>query len=336
MEKPDIINSLISGTIIFNIGKEQIMFKPPSAEDKTLADFFSYQVYEESVFDGVWTKEDAENFLIENDYWSEKKEESIKQLNINIDNMAVDYLNSFYSQSSKDYIKRNMGSLYGKLGVLISEKNCLYDKTCDYVRSYSYSCHIASTSCYSGKEKCSDRYNTHSLVDKINTVTNRQMGMLREVSKMNKWRGLWISLKEQVFDNPPSSFTDLQNSLISWSHFYDRVYESTDRPAQDIIEDDIAIDGWQIKEARKRKEEEKKRQAEEFLPKNMPNAGEVFIPAKNSSDIKQITNLNDQQGIRKIQSLDRDLTKYGSVEESQLTTTKEEIQMAFNGMSRRK
>ena len=335
MEKPDIINSLISGAIIFKIGKQNILFKPPSVEDKTFADFFSYEAYEECLFDGVWTNEDVELFLIENGYWSVKEEESIKQLKTNLENMSVDYLNSFYSEQSKEYIRKNIDSLYVKLGALSSRKYLLSDRTCEYVKSYAYASYIASKNCYLDGELCT-QYNIHTLVDKISLATNKQSAALRRVSKSNEWRSLWIALKEKVFHNSPSSFTDLQNSLISWSCFYDRIYESMDKPAQEIIEDDIAIDGWYIKEGRKRKEEEKKRLAEEFLPDKMSNAGEIFIPAKNLSDIKNIMNLNDTQGIKKIQSLERDLAKNGTVDESNLTSTKQEVQMAFNNMNSRR
>jgi len=40
MEKLDLVNAVISGIVILRIGKEYIYCKPPSAEDKTFADFF--------------------------------------------------------------------------------------------------------------------------------------------------------------------------------------------------------------------------------------------------------------------------------------------------------
>jgi len=60
----DYINSIISGIVVFKIGKEYVYVKPPSAQDKAFADFFSQEHYDEALMDGIWTQEDAEKHLI--------------------------------------------------------------------------------------------------------------------------------------------------------------------------------------------------------------------------------------------------------------------------------
>lgn len=326
----DIINSLISGIIIFKIRNDILMIKPPSAEDKTFADFFSNEVYEESKLDGFWTKEELREYLIENGYWSEEEESSIEQLNKNIENMKVDYLSSFHSQASKDYIKRNLSQVNEKVEKLFIKRGLFLDKTCDYIREYFYQGFLIEKNCYSGNEICR-KYGMHTLVDRVNSQINQQFSLLRETAKSARWRNMWGASKERTFANSPSSFTDLQLNLISWSYFYDNVYESPERPSQEIIEDDIALDGWSIKQRRSREEENKKKNAE-----NLPgskSAGEIFIPAKNKEDVAHITKMNDGYGLAKIKSLAKDLKQHGAVEESNLTSTRQELQMAANSMS---
>ena len=64
-----------------------------------------------------------------------------------------------------------------------------------------------------------------------------------------------------------------------------------------------------------------------MLPEKMQNAGEIFIPAKNSKEVSDIMSLNDSYGISKIKSLRKDLKENSVIDESQLTSTRQELQM---------
>ena len=141
-------------------------------------------------------------------------------------------------------------------------------------------------------------------------------------------------LKDKCFNNKRSTFTGFQLSIIGWSTYYEGVYQSMDRPSEDIIDDDIAIDGWSISQQRKRKEEDKKRQAEKMLPEKMSNAGEVFIPVRNRKEAEDVMNLNDGAGKAKIRSLKKDLQTQGSLSDSKLTSTRQQIQMQAAEMSK--
>ena len=67
---------------------------------------------------------------------------------------------------------------------------------------------------------------------------------------------------------------------------------------------------------------------------NGNNAGEIFIPAGNAKEASDIMSLNSQEGLHKIKSLKRDLDREGAVEESQLTSTRRELQMQAIQMSK--
>ena len=60
------------------------------------------------------------------------------------------------------------------------------------------------------------------------------------------------------------------------------------------------------------------------------DAGEVFIPARNKKEVEDIYNLNNAQAKAKIKSLKSDLKKHGSVNESDLSSTRRELQMKSN------
>lgn len=324
----DYINSIISGIVVFRIGKEYIYVFPASAKDKTFADFFAQEQYDDAIIDGVWTQEDAEQHLISMDFLSEDHEEEMKQINENMENMKVDYFNHFYDSSTKKYISQNLEKQKSRLDELHNKKYVFYDKTCEYLKKYAFASHILQkTALLKQEDLACDYFSIQTLYNKYVAVNNQIASEVRSIAKSIEWKNRWYSSKLETFDNDLSSLTEMQLAVISWSTFYDGVYQSMDKPSDEIIEDDIALDGWSIVEKRKRQKEEKKKSAEKMLPENMKNSGEIFIPARNKKRAQDIMSLNEGGSIEKIKSLRSDLKQNSIVDESNLTSTRRELQM---------
>lgn len=324
----DYINSLISGIVIFRLGREYIYVKPASAEDKTFADFFSQEQYDDALIDGLWTQEDAENHLINMGYWLKDNDEIIKEIEKNVENMKADYFNHFYNSTTKEYIIKNINKQNQRYQEIYNKKYAFYDKTCEYLKRYSFVSYLLQKNSFlQTGELASIYYPIQVLYNKYISYINDLGIQIRKITKTDEWRNKWFSLKTELFENKLSSLTDSQLSIISWSNYYDGIYQSMDKPGDDVIEDDIALDGWSIIQKRKRKEEEKKKNAEKMLPENMKNAGEVFIPARNAREASDIMSLNDGYGISKIKSLKKDLKENSVINESDLTSTRQELQM---------
>ena len=334
MKKQDLINTLISGVIILKIGREYIFINPPSAEDKTFADFFSYEIYEDCLLEGMLKEEEVEEFLIENGFWSKEESELMEQIQKNMQQMKLDYFNSFYNSTTKEYIQKNLEKQEKRVSELYKKKSLFSDKTCEYVADYARKAKYLENNVFLKDGRlATDLFSFNKIINKFYSRYWDVNSRLREVAKSSEWRNIWFGVKEKLFENNPSSFTDLQHNIISWSYYYDNINESLDRPSEEIIEDDIALDGWGEKQKRKRQEEEKKKQAEDMLPDNIGDAGEVFIPVRNQKEAQDVHNLNNPQGKAKLRSLKRDLDKHGSVNESDLSSTRRELQMQSNQMA---
>lgn len=324
----DYINSITSGIVVFKIGKEYVYVKPPSAQDKAFADFFSQEQYDDALMDGIWTQEDAEKHLISMGNLDENHEQQLETINQAIENMKADYFNHFYDSSTKEYIKRNLEKQQIKHDEIYSKRYFFFDKTCDYLKKYAFASHILQNNAYGmDGSLVSSHRSVQVLYNKYVSEANNIGSKVRDIAKSTEWKNRWYSSKTDTFQNDLSSLTDLQLSVISWSIYYDGVYQSLDRPSENIIEDDIAIDGWSIIEKRKRKEEEKKRSAEKLLPDKMSNAGEVFIPARNKQRASDIMSLNSIGSMDKIKSLKSDLKTNAVIDEADLTSTRRELQM---------
>lgn len=327
------INSIISGTIVLKIGRDYIYVSPFSAQDKTFADFFSQEVYDDAILDGIWTQAEAEEYLINNGYLSKDYEEEIKSIEERIEQMKVDYFNHFYNSQTKNYIKKNIEKQQEKQLNLHNKKYALYDKTCEYLKQYCFNSYVLQKNSFlMDGGLAHEKISVQLIHSKYTATLNDILSKIRDVAKNEKWKSRWYGLKDKSFAN--QDLTEFQLSVISWSIYYEGINQSLERPSDDIIADDIALDGWSILQSRKRKEEEKKRNAESMLPKNISNANEVFIPARNQKEAEDIFSLNDGQGKARINSIRQDLQKYGSRTENQLSDTQRELHMTSIQMAK--
>lgn len=325
----ELINTLLSGVTIFRIGREYIFAKPPSAEVKAFADFFASEVYEDCILEGMLREDDVLELLGDLGVWSDKEEEELSTRQNALEQMKLDYFNQFQIVSRREYIQDHIEKQVEALEKLYGLKGSLHDKTCEYARRYTFSCKIAEQVCFlEGGDQASKIFPVPLLTRKLGNVVFELQSRAREVAKSSKWRNLWHGPKETAFNNSPSSFTDAQLSLISWSHFYDGVGESMEKPTAEVIEDDLALDGWAIQQNRKRKDEEAKKRAEGLISDKTQGAGEVLIPVRNAQEAKDVSKLNTEFGRSKINSLHKDLKKHGAVKESDLSSTRKEINMA--------
>lgn len=325
MKEQDYINTLLSGVVLFKIGREYITVKPPSAEDKTCADFFAYEFYEDCILEGLPQEEEIKE-LTNIDL------EKVNTIKDNIENMKVDYFNSFYNTKVKEYISSNIDKQNKNLEKYFEEQQSFFDKTCEYLRHYYRYLFLLERTSFllTTGEPAINKYNLVYFSTKYNSQIHNIQKNIRDIAKSHQWRNIWFGQKENVFINHPSTFIDVQHSLISWSHYYDSINESLERPSENIIQDNIALDGWAIVQQRKRASEEKERQVDSMLSDKTKSAGELFLPARNKEEVKEILDLNNQQGKAKLKSLSNDLKTKGSVSASQLTSTRQEIQMQAN------
>ena len=75
---------------------------------------------------------------------------------------------------------------------------------------------------------------------------------------------------------------------------YDNVYESTECPPEEVINDDDVLDGWFIKQ-RKDREEAKQEKSTDHHFGNHKGKGrqELFVMARNQDEVNAIFNQND-------------------------------------------
>lgn len=97
--------------------------------------------------------------------------------------------------------------------------------------------------------------NAANEIFKRDSLTIKQ---IRAIARSGNWRFRWAAYKTSgdLFGKPLIELTNDQDTLVYWSQVYDAAYESMDRPAQSVIDDDDALDKWFEDQAKKRKTKE--------------------------------------------------------------------------------
>lgn len=323
----DKINKILSGTTILTVNGLRIYTRPFTSISRLEASIVAEEAYDKALYVSM-TNEDAEALA----GWNKEDESRFKELESKIEQGKLDYFLNFAIKERRKHIKYNVGIFKEDFKKLLTKKNTFNDKTCEYLKEYAKISYLIESNSYIDNEiPVKGKVNVILLVSKYleNLLSDEE---IRGVAKSTEWRVIWTATKatKGIFNLPSSELNNEQLSLLSWSQFYDNIAESADVPSDEVIEDDMALDGWLISQSRKRKDEHKRKEAEKLLPKGNQNAGELFIIGKSREEMDQIMSLNDGYGKYAINTLKNDIAQKGAVRESDLTRVRQEIQMEIN------
>lgn len=307
-----------------------LIVEPFTFEDHYLAEIYAEEEYEKAFSEEILTIEETMEFVIKEGWWSQEDDEILTKIPKNIEQMKLDYYNNFHSVTTKKYIKSNIDAQEKMYSEYFGRKMQLYSNTCEYLKNQARLIFLIERSLKNekGMRVDSSKVNVLSLLNKYNAEILGDEE-IRDLAK-GSFRSIWAAHKgtHTLFEN--KTLTDMQISLVNWCKIYDNVHESSDCPTEEVINDNIGLDGWFIHRHKKNEEEKKKNESESKLSGKIANAGEVFIKANSREDIDSIYNMNSFEGKRKIKMLERDLVKHGTVDDRNLSSVKQEVGMAAN------
>jgi len=165
----------------------------------------------------------------------------------------------------------------------------------------------------------------------VNELNKHSIGLsdFKKLARSHIWRSYWNVSKNSIFSQQGNNITDDQRTIIGISQMYDRVYEHPECPADEIIEDDDALDGWMIVQKRKIEKDKKQQQVDNLNPK-LKNAQEVFLFANNNDEAQEIVGLNNIEGLNRMKSKIAHVNKFGLTEESQLPDVQVDLRSQLN------
>jgi len=331
------------GRVEFQNKEIDVVFSDPSLELNTKADWVYSKFYETNKDSGL-TLEESYKILTQEKKWSDKEEKEMGVLEKDISKLN-DYLRENpYNKAMQYAIKEQITKGQNRIVELWSQKNQLRNSTVEYLaevaRQKYIVQHIAQPSNLHFSLGLSSNDEWQNLLKfpyfqgVLRVYYFEESGIsesqIRQLARNDPWRLYWVTSKDtgtSLFPHSAVEFTEYQYSLVVWSKIYDFAYESSNRPSDETIEDDVKFDAWYKAETSARLAEAKRNSIDKG------GNGEMFIPA-DKEGAKEVFELNTIQAkavlMERQKAINEKSAKGQTTKDGELPDVKREILMQYN------
>lgn len=331
-----ISSGILWGEIPFNSNEYIVKINDPTLSLLVESDFVYQKTHKDLKSKGdIVTLEESYKLLRDNGVWSDILEKRLEDTHKNI-KVARDQLPKLkFHKLQLKATKQLIEKLEKDSIQLENTKNQLYHTTIEAFCDKSKRRFILSKSVITEDAAILNNPNFQDVLAvyyyKEKAISEQQ---LRELARKDPWRLFWIATKETgtpLFPQSCVEMTDYQYALVSWSRIYDFAYSSTNRPTDEIINDDYSFDAWYDQEV-KRINSEISNNSIDSITSNGSAMTEVFIPC-DAEGAKEIYNMNDPIARSIIQQRQQVIKEKGQIKDSDLPDMKQKMQMEFNRMA---
>jgi hypothetical protein len=345
-KKNRLVNRLRTGIVYLKIDGELYKTCRPTPEDIALSELVFEEVLSTVKFDGLITKDQASNLLAVRGTWNRDDEANLEKQNQYLDDQKIALYKALFNLKQQKVIRRRIKQVNNNIQKLLIRKHSLDHITLEnFAETIREDFLLAITIRDYKDNKVYDYFNFWQsdsvLLNKFsnylnaNWLTNEDSRLL---ARSEPIRSYWNIGKEKMFGQNSLELTNDQKSIILYSRMYDNVYESMERPDDEVIEDDDMLDGWFADQRKKIEEDRKRKEADKILDKKgTDGGGELFVVADSSQEANRIRGLNSLDNQIKINSRKQALKNGRGVEEQDLPDVKLKLQQeAMRQMAQRR
>lgn len=231
----------------------------PDNELKLKSHFIYEESYKQAIKDGLLAKKDLEVLIKERGLFSQEDENQVLKYNSQIEAQKIVLAKTLKVKANQDRINKTIQDLEDKRSLLLYKKySKLYmsaeTKAEEDMNSYlcSMCTYIEDTNKFWASHIDFINYENTELKNKIlqaflELIRGIEIKTIRYLARSSIWRirfNTSAKISDTLFNKPTVDYTIDQLNLVYWSNYYDNIYNmlSTDRPSDDIIDDDAALD----------------------------------------------------------------------------------------------
>lgn len=336
---------IMSGIQLIKLSGRTFVLGRPTARNKYFAQEVFQETYESALRQDVFTDETILEFLKNKGLWNNTLQIQLDGMHELIEDKLVELYDNMLSDNSRE-LRLQLKDLRDRENNLYSIRHSYDHLTCEYLATIAKYKFItgASLEYLNGASYWKVPYLSWNKPDRfleaVVTYCNHQSilpSSYRELAKTDPWNKLWgmrRTIGKNIFGCSLNNMSDSQIYLLFWSSMYDCVYKHSERPIDEIIQDDDLLDGWFIKQKRIREKEENKQYIEGKLknPK-IANAHEIFIVANSEDGAKKVIDMNDNYNERLRNQRMRQLKEQHYVKEIDMVDMRQELIMKENAAS---
>ena len=293
-----ILNRIIQGRLRLRLGDLVLFVEEPSLDIKEASYEVYDEAYERAFFAGCYVEREILEILIEQDLWTPNVDKQAEELEKKSEDLKVAAFKSFFKKRELAGIKRKIRKTDLQRVQCLMKKEQLNHLSCKGVANFAMKMFQLSKTC---KDEQGNIFDFESSPISIKTVMDIVSDNaidpkdIRHIARTNPWRQMWTSTRKRdsVFPESATQLDMNKLNLLSYSLFYDNVYEDPDQPDEKVVEDDDCLDGWMIMQRRKREKDKKQRAVDSTLSNSkIANSQEVMLVANSQEEAQEIYNLN--------------------------------------------
>jgi len=294
------LSRILSGFYIFIYKGQKYKLIYPNISVKYDAELYAEEEYENNKFND-WIQDDQIiDTLVSLGLWSYNGDESLKNIENQIEDLKIDLFKNFLSKEKTKSIRRTLDNTREAYNRQNSNRHSLDHLTVSgYINNIKHQYILVHSLYYDNNQPVFNikEYVDYTLLNNLSSIiasNTIDFTTFRQIARSDNWRSYWSANKDFIFDKAAIDWTDEQRTLISISKMYDSAYQHPNCPQDNVINDDDMFDGWMILERRENEKNKNKNRIEKMLEgKNLSKANEVFLMADSQDEAKNIYGLND-------------------------------------------
>ena len=280
----------------------------PTIETRYEAEILYDSIIDENKFDiNLLTISEMQTLLKREGLWNDQKDQDLKVAEKDLEDSKVLLFQNFFNT---DISKKARGMISGITKAIVDAttiKNTFRNLTIeDYALGIKNEFIIMNsiydmqdTMIFNNPSRDDHEYKKLQVFIKEILEHNVIVKNLRDLARSELWKSYANSCN---IDEYGLGANDDMRHLINLSKMYENVRQHPESPADDIVADDDALDGWFIYQNRKIAQEKKKTSILSKIRGN-DKGGDVFVITQDKQETKEIIGLNDPTAQEHIRSL---------------------------------
>lgn len=294
----------------FYLEVEDIKYKIlyPTNDQKYSAEMLYASIMDDSKFDSEYFNQtNVDIILSAYQIWTGKEKEQLEELDKKIDEYKMKIFEHYDEKQHLKQAKKELEIMKQMKLELLTKKHAYDYLTREHIAQNAYNQYIISQCVYTcdNQPVFSSNYDEIDLdllrkimskIDQYN-ITSQD---LRAICRSEIWRN--YTCQADIFGRSVD-MNDDQRNLLFLQRMYNNVYEHPECPADEIINDDDALDGWFLYHRKKAKKQKKKNEALSKVRGKVNKHDFVYIIADNQEERDAIYELNDIKGKQYVQAI---------------------------------
>lgn len=291
---------IASGLTHIDFEDQSYLLVSPTAKDRYIASIKYKEVLSSLRFDDLLTQSQAESILRRMRIWTSEHEQQLQKYIHTLEQLKISLFDNHKLYSRQQDTLKNIKRIEKAITNFLSEKYSLHMMTAEYYadiikQQFLIGLCLRDTnlkSIYTDEDFLNSDGRLIEYVISTQRAESLTNSDFKELARTEPWRSLWSVGKDKIFDKPACDWSQEQTILVSYAKMYDSVYESSECPSDDVIQDEYMLDGWFGAQKRKRDEDQSKNKSDSHMVR--PGGGqETMIMAHSLEDAEDVYNLND-------------------------------------------